>query len=92
VNEPALVRVMDGVADLDHQLEPLAQAEMAAVGVVAQRRTADELHREVRLHAVAGVGRARVVDLGDAWMLQTPERLRFLCESGGAVRGWPILA
>ena len=65
----------------NRSVEPLAKAEATAVGVVAQRRTADELHREVRLRAVAGVGRSRIVDLSDARMLQPAERLRFLCEA-----------
>ena len=81
MNETALVRVMHRVADLDHHLEPIAEAEMTAVGVFAQRRTADELHREVRLRLEASVGRAGVVDLGNARMLQPAERLRFLSEA-----------
>jgi hypothetical protein len=46
---PALMRVVDRIADLRHQRQPLAGVEFARFGILQQRLAADEFHGEVRL-------------------------------------------
>ena len=80
MNKPALVRVVDRVTDFRHHLQPLPGVEMMRLGVVPQRLPADILHGEVGLGSETGIGRAGFIDLGNAGMLQSAERLRFLLE------------
>ena len=80
MDDPALVRVMHRVADLDHQLQPLPRVQLVLIGILDQRLAVDQFHCEERLHAEAGIRAARLVDLRDAGMLQPAKRLRLLLE------------
>ena len=56
-------------------------------GVLLQGQAADELHREEWLRPKAGIGGTGLVDLSDARVLQTSQRLRFLPESAQSIGG-----
>jgi hypothetical protein len=74
MNQPKLVHVVNGVADLADKFEPLTRIQMMAFSVSAQLVTTDEFHREVRLRAVTSVCRSGVINLCYSRMLQTCER------------------
>ena len=86
MNQSAPVRVLHGVADPRDQFEPLARVERVRCGIVPERFTQDELHREMRLRTEAGIGGAGLVDLRDARMLQPAERLRLALEAAQELR------
>src|SRR6185295_3031484 len=86
MNQAALMRMMDGITDLHHDLEALARVQMMFVGIVSQRFAANELHGEVRLRPESGVRRARVIDLRDTGMLQASESLGLLSEASQQFR------
>ncbi len=85
MDQRALVRVQDGITNLRHQLQPLPHVEPVGVAVVEQRLPVHEFHGEVRLAPERGLGRARFVDLGDAGVLQPPQRLRLVLEAANHV-------
>src|SRR5207248_5060204 len=47
VDDPLLVRMLHGAADMNEQLEPLPDGELLAVAVFGDRDAADQLHHEV---------------------------------------------
>ena len=63
------------------ELEPLAQVRGLRCARTRRAAAADELHREVRLRADAGVRDAGLVDLRDAGVLQAAEDLRLVLEA-----------
>ena len=81
MNDAALVRVVNGVADLDHQLQPLPDGQMLGRGVCEERLATDKLHGEVRLWAEPTISGGGFVDLRDAGVLESTERQRFLFEA-----------
>ncbi len=96
MNDAFLVAVMDGVADLAEQLEPLARAELLLLGVLRDGLgVGDVLHGEVgdgfdnvrSMTVAVRIGRqyfnligAGLVDLGDAGVPQAGKDLGFILE------------
>ena len=74
VDDPALMRVVNGVADPGHEIQPLASCQLMRIGVLEQRLTADEFHGEIRLWSESGLSGSCFVDLGNPGMLQASER------------------
>src|SRR5579862_7884617 len=74
VNDAAQMRMMHRIADLGHQFQPLAGGEVMRLDVAVQPLALDQLHRKERLESKCRGGRAGVVHLRDAWMLQTAEQ------------------
>jgi hypothetical protein len=87
VDDRLLMGVMDGIADAGDQLQFLPHARVRARHVLAQRGPVDPLHREVGLRAMPGVRGSRLVDLGDAGMLELPQQPRLLVEPAQGVLG-----
>ena len=81
VDDAAIVRVLDGVADSRDELEPRRDIERVRRDVLAQWRALDELHGEVRLRCLADLRGPGLVDLRDAGMLQPAEHLRLALET-----------
>src|SRR5579871_1947538 len=77
MDDAALVRMMNGIADPGHDIEALARGQETRVRVGDQRFPANELHGEIRLGSPSAVGGAGLIDLGDPWMLQAAQRVRF---------------
>ena len=65
VDDPLQVGVLDGVADRDEQLQPLARRELVLVAVVGDRHAADEFHHEVGPAALRGAGVEHAGDVRD---------------------------
>ncbi len=81
-----LVGVLERVTDLCDELHPLARPEFASRGVFGDRFAANEFHCEVRLtgNTPAGqhqVRQVRLVDMGDAGMLELAQHVRFVPKS-----------
>jgi hypothetical protein len=89
MNDAALMRMLDGLADLDHQRQVLPRGQRVFVGILDQRLAMDEFQGKERLHAEAGFGTARLVNLRDAGMLQTTQRLRLLLEAPQQIGAGP---
>ena len=51
VNDPSLMRMVHGVANLRHQLQPLPRVQLMALRILEQRVATYELHREIRLRS-----------------------------------------
>ena len=60
MNDPLLVSMLDGMADLDEQLQSVGRSRVVRVAVFGDRNAADQFHDEVR---PAGVGGAGIEDL-----------------------------
>ena len=72
MNDPLLMRVLDGLADRHEQFEPLARSGDCSVAVFGDRDAVDQFHHEVRPPAV---GRSRVEHLGDVRVIHERQRL-----------------
>ena len=81
MNHALLVGVLDRVADLAHQFQALAGAQLVLVGPGGQPFTLDQLHGKEGLRAGAGIERARLEDLGDAGVLKAAQHLDFVLEA-----------
>ena len=79
VDDALLVRVLDGAADADEQLEPAAEIEAVPVAVLGDRLARHELHDEVGAALVGGAG---VEHPGDVGMVHQRERLALALEAG----------
>ena len=90
MNETSLMRVMHGIADLHHHLQPIANVQMSRLRIVPGRLATDQFHREIGLRSEARIHRTGFIDLSDARMLQSAERLRFLFEPAQQFRAWPF--
>ena len=84
VDDALLVRVLDGVGDLRHQLEPLRNRELVAIAERRDRLAGHQLHHEV---GPAGVGGAGVEDPGDVGVIHHRQRLALLLEAGDHLLG-----
>ena len=84
VQDPLLVRVLDGAADLREQQEPPPDRQGALVAVLRDRLPVDELHDEERPTLV---GRPGVEDLGDVRVIHERERGPLLLEAGDDLTG-----
>ena len=79
VDNALLVRVLQGMADLDEEVEPLLGREMILVAVVGDLDPPHQFHDEV---GPAGVGRARIQNPGDIRMVHEGQRLPLGLEAG----------
>jgi hypothetical protein len=78
VDNPFLVRVLDGVADLNEELDALGDSKAMGVTIRRDRLPFDQLHDEVG----AAAGRcAAVQDSCDAGMVHEGERLALRLEA-----------
>ena len=92
MNHAALVRVLNGIANLANQRESFAHTEFKRVGIVSQRLALHELHGEIRLVSKRGISRARLINLCNARVVKPPQNLRLVLKplerfAGGVT--WP---
>ena len=80
VHNPALVGVLDRVAQPDQHPDPAPDREPACGGVRDQIHPVHKLHREIRAADAAGVVRPRLVDPRDAGMCEPAQDLRLVPE------------
>lgn len=77
VDDPLLMRMVDRAADRHEELDSARDRQAVAIAVLGDRRSVDQLHREVG----AAVGSdARVEDLGDRSVLHPRQRLALRVE------------
>jgi hypothetical protein len=79
MDDALLVRVLDGVADLDEQIQPLLWSRLVLVAVIRDAHAAHQFHHEVR---PARVGRARIQHARDVRMIHHRQRLPLRLEPG----------
>ena len=79
VDDPLLMGVLDRVANLDEQLEPLTRIELVLVAVVGDRNAPHQFHHEV---GPARFGGAGIEDPGDVGMVHHRQRLPLGLEPG----------
>ena len=72
VDDPLLMRVLNGVTDRQEQLQPLAGSKLVSVTEVGNRDAVDELHDEVGAAALGGAG---VEDLGNVLVIHQRQSL-----------------
>ncbi len=86
VDDPFLMRVLDGRADPHKQFEAGRDAEPAAIAVFSQRPALHQLHDEIRTAAADSarlvLRRAAVEDPGDVGVVHQGERLALGLEPG----------
>jgi hypothetical protein len=66
VNDQVAVGIRDRIADLQKQLDPLANVESLGVGILIEMNAIDVLHHEIRLAAIA---EASVEHAGNVFMV-----------------------
>src|SRR5262249_3845381 len=66
MNDALLVRVLNGVANGDKDLEPFNRRQIVFIAISRDGHTAHEFHHEIW---AARLGRARIEDLGDVGMV-----------------------
>ncbi len=82
MNDPLLMPVMDGTADLAEQFQSFTGGELSILRVFRQRPgVGDVLHHEERDATRIALVHARLVHLGDARMLESRQQLGFELES-----------
>jgi hypothetical protein len=74
VDDSALMRVVNGVADFGNEVQPLPGVQLMRTGVLEQGLTTDELHGEIRLRTESIFSNASFINLRDAGMLQPSQR------------------
>ena len=79
VDDPFLVRVLDGLANLDEQVEPIARGKPGFVTILRDLDAAHQFHDEV---GPAGVGCAAIEHLGDVGMIHHGQCLALGFEAG----------
>src|SRR5260221_12628957 len=79
MDDPLLVRVLDGVTYLHEQVDPPASSEILLVAVISDSNAAHQFHHEI---GTAGVSRAGIENLGDVWMIHEGQRLTLGLEAG----------
>jgi len=79
VNDSLLMRVLDGVANVDEQIQSLNRRQIVLIAVVRDRNPTYQFHHEV---GPAGVGCAGVEDFGDVGVIHHRERLALGLEAG----------
>ena len=79
MDDPFLVRVLDGLADLDEQVEPFLGGEIILVAVVGDADAAHQFHHEIRPAQSRCV--PRIEHLGDVGMIHHRQRLPFRLEA-----------
>ena len=66
MNDPLLVRVLDGLANFDEQVDPFLGGEIGLVAVIGDADAAHQFHDEIW---AAGFGRSGIKHLGDVGMV-----------------------
>ena len=89
VDDPLLVGVLHGLADLHEQFQSLPRREAVLVAILGDRDAADQLHDEV---GPAGVGRAAVEHAGDVGMVHQGQGLALGLETGDDMPAYPCRA
>jgi hypothetical protein len=84
VDDPLLVRVLNGVADLHDKLQPLAGRELMLIAILRDPRSAYQLHDKV---GPTQLGGACIENLRDVRMVHHRERLSFRFEAGDHAGG-----
>ena len=79
VDDPLLVGVLHGRADLAEERQPFREAEPVLVAILGERDALDQFHHEER---PAGLGRAGVEDLGDVRVVHQRQGLPLRLEPG----------
>ena len=79
MDDPFLMGVLHGMADLHEQLQPLVDGQVVLVAVLGDRDAADQLHDEVR---AARVGRPGIKHPGDVRVVHQRQRLPLGLEPG----------
>ena len=79
MDDPLLVGVLHGLADLHEQVQPLGDRQAVLVAIVGDRDAADQLHDEV---GPAGLGGAGVEHPGDVGVVHQRQRLPLGLEPG----------
>ena len=84
MDDQVLMRVLDGGADVDEQLEPLAEVELSLIAVLIERLAFDVLHDQVRLAILrlACIDQAR-----DVRMIEARENLPLGTEAHAEIGG-----
>ena len=82
MDDAALVRVVNGVADCHHQQQRLPGIQVARSDILRRRLPVrDELHREEGLHTRRRGRGAHFIHLGDAGVVQSRQCVRLLLET-----------
>ena len=84
MDDPLLVRVLNRLADVHEQFQPVGDRQVVAVAVVGDGDAADQLHDEVGAAAVGGPG---VNDAGDVGVVHHRQRLALGLEAGDDLPG-----
>ncbi len=84
MDDPLLVRVLDGMANRQEQFQPLAGCELVLVAILRDRLALDQLHYEKR---PAAFGRASIDHSGDIRMIHQRQGLLFRLEAGDHLAG-----
>ncbi len=84
MNDAFLVRVLDGLANLNEQIQPFMGGKIVLVAVIGDFDAAHQFHDEIR---PAGVRRAGVQHLRDVRMVHQGQRLPLGLESGNDALG-----
>ena len=74
MNDPLLMGVLDGVTDLDEQLQPVFGVKPLPIAILGDPGPPDQFHHEVR---PAALGRPGIVDLGDVRVIHHRQGLAF---------------
>ncbi len=81
MNEATLMGVLDGLTEMDHQLDPGLPVGLLILHPGVQGDSVDELHGDEGQRAVLGLGTAGLVDLGDPGVLKVSQEGGFMGES-----------
>jgi hypothetical protein len=84
MNDPLLVRVLNGVADGDEEFEPLPRRQSAFIAILGNWHPLDEVHDEVRPARGGGSG---IQHAGDVGVIHQRQGLAFGLEAGDDLPG-----
>ncbi len=84
MDNPLLVCVLNGLADLDEQVEPLLGGELVLVAVFGDLDAAHQFHHE---EGASGLGGSGIEHLGDVRMVHHRQRLALRFEPGHHLLG-----
>ena len=84
VNDAFLVRVLDGPANLNEQIQPLPGGKIVLVAVIGDLDAAHQFHDEIRPAGFRGAG---VQHLGDVRMVHQCQRLPLGFKTGDDILG-----
>ena len=78
MDDPLLMRVLNGVADMDKKFQSLGRVEVVLVAVVGDPNAANQFHHKVRTAVLGGAG---VEHFGNVWMVHDRQRLALRLEA-----------